>query len=954
MISVTPTGRRGIAVAAVLFALLTTPPTAFAQAGNGGAATSRAATQSTATGIDVLSGRVLDKEGRALEGAVVSLGTRAVQTDRNGMFRLVQVAGGPQTVRVRLLGFRMDSATVSVPNDKPFTIELEAVRTALSEVRVEAKRAEGTAISLSRQRIAPNLKQLTVAEEIQALPNANAADALSRLSGVSLQRHEGEGAYVQLRGLDGDLANITINGGHIAGNFDDKGGGGKRVAKLDGIPSELLSMTQVSKTLTPDMDADAVGGSVNIETKTANDAPGLRMIGSYGQSNLYDSPQRQGAISYGKRYGEKKELGLFIGGSYDTNNRVYDDVEPAYGYKSFNGANVIVPTTTSRREYFTRRDRRGLALASDYHWDNATSLTVHALWTRFNDAATRYRQDQKLTLGTATTTTATTGTGPSGSITSNVQQRTPIDQNYVLAINGTSEPGRFKLDYALTGTQNEFVRLNAGDVTFTQKGVNMNWDRSDPILPMIVPQGTYPADPTKFAFTTDAIANQIARGRDYAGTINGRIALNTESPSSFAFGLKLRQERRTFDDASVTYALAAGKTMTLNDVLGGFTNTRHFWGHYPLGIAPNDQLNETFVKTHPDVFTITPDSKLTALLNVYSGTERIGAGYASYLLDAGRMHWLVGVRVENTATTYTANKAVTDAATKTTSVSPVSGSGTYTNFFPSAQLRYELSGNTNVRLAVSTAIARPLYYDLAPHASVTPGATAADPNAVSLGNTELKSMTAVNYDVMFEHFNSDVGVASIGGFYKQVKNLIYYQNFTYTDAPYVGFNATQPRNGPSGNVYGVEGSLVQRMSFLPGFLDGFGVDANATYTQSTSNIPGRLGKPFPRQANWNGNGALTYAKGFVSSRVTVQYNGPYIYTLGDGSPSVATGDTYMLEHKQIDASVNFQVFQNAQFVIQGLNLNNAPFGYYFGSDKFAVKQRELYGRTVTVIWRLSY
>lgn len=109
-----------------------------------------------------------------------------------------------------------------------------------------------------------------------------------------------------------------------------------------------------------------------------------------------------------------------------------------------------------------------------------------------------------------------------------------------------------------------------------------------------------------------------------------------------------------------------------------------------------------------------------------------------------------------------------------------------------------------------------------------------------------------------------------------------------------------------------------------------------------------MGKAFPRQANWNGNGALTYAKGIVSSRGTMQYNGPYIYTIGDGTRSVATGDTYMLAHKQIDASLNAQVQRNTQLVLQVLNINNAPFGYYFGGDPNAYKQREFYGTTTSL------
>ena len=900
-------------------------------------------------------GRVTDPEGRPLEGAIITAGAKlAVQTDKEGAFTLEGLPAGQVWVKAMLLGFRPDS-TAATAGGRVLLFTLDATTSKLSTVRVEAQRAQGTALSLSRQRLASNLKVLTVAEEIRALPNANAADAISRLPGVSLQRHEGEGSYVQVRGIDGNLSNITINGAHIAGNFDDKGGGGSRVAKMDGIPAELLSVAQVSKTLTPDMDADAIGGSVNVDTKTAIDAPGLTMVGSYGRSDLQAAPQGQGAISYGKRYGERKQFGFFGGWSYDRNNRIYDDVEPNYDYATINGQKVVVPLNTSKREYFTERKRSGAAFATDYRWDDHTTIALKGMWSRFDDGAIRYRQDAKLpSIASVVALSPTSGIGNNGSLTSNVAQRTPVDQNYMIGLNGTAMPGRLNLDWSLTGTQTELVRINAGDITFTQTGVNMLWDRSDPQLPMITPaSGALPTDASKYAAPAYTIANQWARGRDVAGLVNGKIRLQTENPSALQFGVKLRQERRYFDDKSTAFSLNKGQTFTMAEVQSSFTNAAHFWGHYPLGIAPDAALTELYYKSNPGKFTQTAAGDLTSKLNIYSGTEKIAAGYGAYTSDVGDWHWLAGVRVEHTATTYTANKAVTDAS-KVTTVVPVSGSGEYTNFFPSAQLRIALDERTNLRFAVATSIARPLYYDLAPHTSITQGATASDPNAVSLGNTELKPTTSVNYDVMYEHYSSDVGIMSLGVFYKSVQDFIYNQSFTYTGAPFEGYNATQPRNGRGGTIYGLEGAYVQRFSFLPGALSGFGFDANATYTQSTSDIEGREGKPFPRQANWNGNAALTFARGIVSSRLTMQYNGPYIYTLGDGTPSAKTGDTYMMEHKQFDASVNVQLLANTQVVLQVLNLNNAPFGYYFGNNKGAIKQRELYGSTTSLLFRVNY
>jgi TonB-dependent receptor len=900
----------------------------------------------------VTRGRVTDPSGRPLEGAIVSSGAaRATLTDKNGNFTLATPAGG--WVRATLIGFAPDSMRV-MPGE--MTIALAAKQTALTAVRVEAQRAQGTALSLSRQKVAENLKVLTVAEEIRALPNANAADAISRLPGVSLQRHEGEGSYVQVRGIDGNLSNITINGAHVAGNFDDKGGGGSRLAKLDGVPAELLSVAQVSKTLTPDLDADAIGGSVNIDTKTAHDAPGLTLVGSWGRSDLQRAPQGQGSVSYGGTMGSRKQFSFFGGGSYDRNNRVYDDVEPNYDYATLaNGQKVIVPLNTSKREYFTERKRTGAAFHTEYQWDDQTSLALKGMWSRFDDGAIRYRQDVRMpAIGNVIATSPTTGTGNGGRVTSNVAQRTPVDQNYMIGLSGRAQPGRVLLDYAATGTQTELVRINAGDITFTQTGIAMTYDRSDPLLPVIAPaSGVYPNDPSKYAAPAYTIANQWARGRDVAGIVNAQIPLHTEQPSALKFGVKLRQERRYFDDKSSAYSLNAGQTFTMAEVASTFTNPNHFWGHYPLYVAPDAKKNELYYVQNPQKFTRTADGDLTAKLNIYDGTERIAAGYGSYSVDLGAYHWLVGARVEQTHTTYTANKAVTNAA-KVTTTSPVSGSGDYTNIFPSAQLRVTLDEKTNLRFAVSTSIGRPLYYDLAPHTSVTQGALATDPNAVSLGNPDLKPTTSINYDVMWEHFSSDVGIISLGGFYKSVTNFIYQQNFTYSGAPFDGYNATQPKNGKGGTIYGLEGALVERFAYLPGVFSGLGFDANATYTQSRSDIPGREGKPFPRQANWNGNASLTFASGKFSSRLTMQYNGPYIYTLGDGSENVKNGDTYMMAHQQFDASLNYQVMRNAQIVLQALNINNAPFGYYFAGDPNAIKQRELYGSTTSLQFRINY
>jgi TonB-dependent receptor len=247
-------------------------------------------------------------------------------------------------------------------------------------------------------------------------------------------------------------------------------------------------------------------------------------------------------------------------------------------------------------------------------------------------------------------------------------------------------------------------------------------------------------------------------------------------------------------------------------------------------------------------------------------------------------------------------------------------------------------------------MARPLYTDLAPTVTMTPGAAPTDRNALSAGNPNLKPMTSFNQDVMFEHFMPGVGLLAAGVFAKQISNYIYSESFTYSGAPYDGYNGTRPTNATSGTLTGIEAAWQQRFTFLPAGFDGLGLDANGVWTHSNTSTPTRASMNLPAQAKWNYNVAATYAYDRLTARVTTQYNGEYIHVVGDGTTSPVTGDKYMLPHTQVDASLNVAVNGSTQVVLQGLNLNDAPFGYYIGAPQ-TITQRELYGRTATIAVR---
>ncbi len=317
-----------------------------------------------------LRGHVLDSDGHPAPGAAVHvLGTLlGGVADSSGMYRVERVPQGRYLVRVVKLGFAPDSATVDVANGRATErdVRLRVSAEVLGNVVVTAQRlGETQASALERRVEAPNVVNVLAGDVIRALPNANAAEAAGRMPGVTTERDEGEGKFVQVRGTEPRLNNVTIDGAHLPGSER-----GSRVAKLDDVPSDVLAAVEVSKTLTADMDADAIGGSVNLVTKTPEGAPKGYISGQYGQITLLNKNQYQGGFAYGGRFGTDQRLGLLLGGSADRNNRTSNDLEPAW---STDASGRPIPIEWSQRDYEYRRNRYGLGGDIDYRFAGGSS-----------------------------------------------------------------------------------------------------------------------------------------------------------------------------------------------------------------------------------------------------------------------------------------------------------------------------------------------------------------------------------------------------------------------------------------------------------------------------------------------------------------------------------------------------------------------------------------------------
>lgn len=205
-----------------------------------------------------------------------------VVSDAQGQFFINDLEPGSYTVTITYVGFQSFTKTVSVTAGQAATVDAKMdVESQNLEVLVTAERASAEAEAVNRELVADNIVQVLPAEVIRSLPNANMADALGRLPSVTIERDEGEGKYVQIRGTEPRLANLTIDGINTPSPES-----GVRQIKLDAIPADIVESVEINKTLQANMDPDGIGGSVNLVTKTAGERPTVNISGMGGYTPI--------------------------------------------------------------------------------------------------------------------------------------------------------------------------------------------------------------------------------------------------------------------------------------------------------------------------------------------------------------------------------------------------------------------------------------------------------------------------------------------------------------------------------------------------------------------------------------------------------------------------------------------------------------------------------------------
>ncbi len=305
-------------------------------------------------------------------------------TDRSGNF-VMRVPSGEHDLTFNYLGYKENRVPVNLDTDKEtINAQLERDIAAIDEVTVSTRRF-GQARALNQQKNADNIQNVISSDLIGRFPDQNVAEALQRVPGITITRDQGEGRFVQIRGTNPNLNSISINGEQIPSPEGDA-----RFVAMDVIPSNVLSGIEVNKAITPDMDGDAVGGSVNLKTLTPIEGQTIfNVTAASGYNNQVKdlSPiLGQGAITYGKRLGEEEKFGFLIAGSYDYDNRASNNNEMAYGDGELEELEL--------RDYELTRERMGITSSLDYKFSPSSKVFLNAIYNRFGDQ--EYRRSMKI------------------------------------------------------------------------------------------------------------------------------------------------------------------------------------------------------------------------------------------------------------------------------------------------------------------------------------------------------------------------------------------------------------------------------------------------------------------------------------------------------------------------------------------------------------------------------
>jgi iron complex outermembrane recepter protein len=917
--------------------------------------------------------------------------THMTYTERDGTYVLRNLPPGQATVRVTYPG--LDPATADVTLTAGVTSRHDFALTSaiyvLPEYTVAGTR-EGNALAIVRQEQSPTVMNTVSSDAFGSISQDNIANVLRRLPGVVGEVHATNVGSISVRGMDEQHTVVSIDGTAGAGaSIETDGIGastgslGRASLPLGSVPAEFIESVEVIKTPTADMDADSLGGVVNLRTKSAFDAKGRTLNLTAGVNyNLtrgkdvnptkseYLFPSFQ--LVYGDVYnvlGGENNLGMFITGKYSVSGETTGviRVNPAPDW-DFQGPTLPNTVAFPDSFQFWRNDTSSFNAKFDYKLAEGSSIGLSGGYTKYR----RSKDDMRPRLDGGS---RVVGVGPNHELSSDTlwvfdnaqlellrQTHIRETETWRWSLQGDHRMDTVRMTWDLTySPSSEVWEWKALQLMTTADVISFHWDRSSYMHPKFIQTGgrsVFTNNMDNLARNTIRAEHNLSSHDVYGARFDIEKSFDRwRMPFKVKTGLRVRRE-----DRDVDYNIMRGGTNILAalgpdfsayvdprwtyDFHGGMPNVPmpdpvRFYADAGIRYVPGGNPNNPAVPYvwDPAFISINENNVITASSqNDWATRDTVSAAFLqSEVKLAERLRMTAGLRYEKTDVSVTMPfddvRAPTVAERWAKSHTFKSD---YDTWFPNIQFRYEPWNRVIFRAAHSTTIGRPRIGDIAGRISVDE-----QNEIVSFSNSALSPQKGQNIDLSVEYYFEPVGVVSVGVFRKRLDNFITSTTFPITGnefglelGEWVGWEGRTKENIGKGTVDGIELNYSQQFSFLPGLWKGFGVYANWTQLSSKGDF-GELNPPphipvknvLPKFRPKTGNAGLSYAYGRWDLRLMWNHTAAYLE-----APNFARLDLslYRGKREQIDFFGSFQLTPRIQMFAEVLNIGPEDDTAYFG------------------------
>ncbi len=836
-----------------------------------------------------LRGVITDQaDGQPLIGAtVVILGTsNGTATNMEGRYQLRRVPAGDTEVRFSYIGYESQTLTVTIPEDETVTldVELQASSVEGEEVTITSQ-ALGQIVAINQQRASNTIVNIVSEEKIRELPDANAAESIGRLPGVSLSRSGGEANKVLLRGLGDKYLNVTVDGVKLPAT-DALGRG----VDLSSISQNSLAGIELYKAITPDKDADAIAGSINLVTRKAPEESELRLTAKGGYNNILDS---FGQYDFNFKYGQRvfdNLLGIQVNGNIESKIRNNERIDIGYNTET---EDLNYHINDLNLEYVDEnRSRKGLGIIFDINTPDGGNIKLNSMYSTTTRDFLTHSRDYPQTRAGVTYTYRDRENQIDVLTNSLMGENTFLgfDSNWILSYSRSES--HYPYDYQAT-----FFEPSGNGVSGMKQDIPNNLKENPELFTEYAYNNFNNASISDAYYRTqdnsDAeltakldLAREYTFSNSFSGILKGggkftsKDRTNVNSRTFAPYRLGYWRENELLPDGSIALKDFEGtyfenfyqrfqnnpgsRQPSFSDFLHGDPQSKFILNDFNMNpLIDRDRMRQWYSLNKDGINRAGTNEEYhndpSQEANTYDITESVTAGYLMNTTNFGQLVTsIIGARIEHEnhdySNTYSPRQIggfpVPEGSTRDTS-------STYseTVILPHLHINITPTSFMNIRLAAFRALARPDFnMRLLSYFAWRDSETGGD-RILVLGNPQLKTAKAWNYEVNTSFYGNNLGLFTISAFYKSIDDMYHMLNGITTSgdtiindlgldwsSPHRGnYNLFVPYNSPEpSEVYGVEVDHQINFTWLPGLLGNFVLSYNASLVKSETTLLGAV------------------------------------------------------------------------------------------------------------------